>query len=138
MYRSLFLILVLVFPLNAFADDPPPPPDMKKFELDGKIYVGFLEKDAQVLLQYRIDIPKLRKDIIKHKDLLQVKELQMDKLTSANLTLLDTKHFLITENVRLQQTLDSRDAWYRSPYFWFGVGLALGTAATVTVVYVIK
>jgi len=135
MYKSLFLILVFIFPSTAFADDPPA---MLKYVKDGKEYVCFLPVDAQTLLQYRMDIPELKLDLKKHKDLLKVKDLQIEKLTSANGTLLNTKHFLITENVRLQKEVDNRNAWYKSPYLWCCFGLVVGTAATVAVVYLVK
>jgi hypothetical protein len=134
------LLFTFIFPLSALADDPPAPPelDVKKFVLDGVEYVGFLAPDAQTLLQYRIDVPKLKLEIDKLKEKITNNKLQIEKLTSANGTLLETKQFLITENVRMQKEIDTQNAWYKSPYLWFCVGLVAGTAATVTVVYLVK
>jgi len=139
MRKALIFILIFMFvvPVTTFADDPPVL-DIEKFTKDGKDYVGFLPADAQTLLQYRIDLPKLKLEITKFKDLVKIKDAEITTLTSANATLLETKQFLITENVRLQKEFDNRDVWYKSPYLWFSVGLVLGTAATVTVVYLVK
>jgi hypothetical protein len=142
-YKIIFLVFIFtcILASPAFADDPPKkldPPDMIKCVKDNNEYVCFTPNDAQTLLQYRMDIPDLKLDLKKHKDLLKVKELQVEKLTNANAILLDTKHFLITENVRLQRELDNRDAWYKSPYLWFGVGLLVGAAGTITIMYIVK
>ena len=123
--------------INVYAA-PPLPLDIHKFSLNEKTYVGFLENDAQVLLQYRIDVPKLTLEIEKLKSKITIKELQIAKFVSANVTLLETKQFLIIENTRLQTELDSSIAWYKSQYLWFSIGLVAGTVATITVVYLIK
>ena len=138
--HSKFAIVVFIclFAMNSFADDIPPEPDIRKFQLEDITYVGFLEKDAATLLQYRIDIPKLKLQVTKLKAKIVNNVAQIDTLTSANHTCLEAKEFLTVENVRMQHDKDSRDAWYRSPYLWFSVGLLLGTAATVTVVYLVK
>ncbi len=128
---------MFIVPATAFADDLPPL-DMEKFTRDGKAYIGVPPPHAQILLQYRIDVPQLTLEITNFKDLVKIKDAEIKTITSANSTLLETKHFLTTENVKLQTTIDNRDAWYKSPYFTFCVGLVLGTVATVTVVYLVK
>jgi len=130
-------MLFLVCALPAYAGDLPTL-DIQKFTLDEKVYVGFRPADAQTLLQYRINIPKLNLKISKLSDLLEVKDAQVITLLSANTTLLETKQFLITENVRMQKELANESAWYKSAYFWFPVGLVLGTTSTITVVYLVK
>jgi len=136
---ALLLIFTVIVPLPAFADDVALPElDIRKFQLEDITYVGFLEKDAQTLLQYRIDVPKLKLKITTLEAKITNKALQIDTLTSANNICLEAKEFLTVENVRMQHDKDTRDSWYRSPYFWFSVGLLLGTAATVTVVYLVK
>jgi len=131
------LIFTFIFPFAALADDLPVL-DIRKCIIEGKEYVGFLPADAQTLLQYRIDIPKLRLEITSFKDLVKIKDAEINTLASANSTLLETKSFLTTENVRMQKEIDNQNAWYKSPYLWFSVGLIIGTAATVTVVYLVK
>jgi hypothetical protein len=128
----------MCIPQFSFADDSPPVLDIKKFELEGITYVGFLERDAQTLLQYRIDIPKLKLKIEKLEEKVKNNQLQIDTLTSANSTLLTTKDFLTTENVRMQKELDSKESWIRSPYLWFTVGLVVGVAATIAIVYAVN
>jgi len=139
MRKALLFILIFtcIFPCTALADDPPVL-DIQNCKIDGKEYVGFLPADAQTLLQYRIDLPKLTLEITKFKDLVKIKDAEIATLTSANFTLLETKQFLITENVRLQKEITNQDAWYNNQYMWFSAGLVLGTAATVTVVYLVK
>jgi len=122
----------------AFADTPPAELDIHKFQLGEITYVGFLEKDAQTLLQYRMDNPKLQLKIEQQDNKIKNNQLQIATLTSANTTLLDEKKFLVVENIRLQKELDNRNAWYRNPYFAFCVGLVLGTATVITVVYCVK
>lgn len=137
----LALIFICVVSTSSFADDPPKkldPPDMVKCVKDGKEYVCFTPNDAQALLQYRIDIPNLKLDIEKYKELVKLKDLQLETLTNANTILLDTKQFLITENVRLQRELDNRNAWYKSPYLWFCVGLVAGVTTTIVVMYIVN
>jgi len=137
MCKLISLLLVFIFPLAALADGPPFL-DINKFTLDGKTYVGFVEPDAQTLLQYRIDIPKLKLEIKEFKDIVIIKNAEIGILTSANATLLETKEFLTTENVRLQGEITNQAAWYKSPYFFFCIGLLSGFGATVAMIYAVN
>ena len=144
MYRLSLFIILCILSSYAYAyaagpaDSADTPLDIHKFVLNDITYVGFLEKDAQTLLQYRIDIPKLNLKIVKLEEKIVNNELQMEKLASANNILLETKQFLIVENSRLQQELINSTAWYRNPYLLFSFGLLVGTAATIAVVYLVK
>jgi hypothetical protein len=139
MFKKVIIICILLcVPRISFSDDVVTDLAIHKFQLEGITYIGFLVKDAQTLLQYRIDIPKLKLSVEKRDEKIKNNQLQIETLTSANSTLLEIKDVLVASNAHLQQELASRDAWYRSPYFTFCVGLLMGTAITVAAVYFIK
>lgn len=136
--KFLLVCILLCITLPAVAEDPPAELNIHKFQLGDITYVGFLTKDAQTLLQYRIDIPKLKIQIAAQKEKIENKQLQIDTLASANSTLLEIKEFMIVENVRLQKEIDKQNAWYHSPYFAFALGFVIGTATAIATVYLIK
>jgi len=45
---------------------------------------------------------------------------------------------LTDSNVTLQEQINDMDSWWRNPYLWLGVGIVLGTGATVGIVYAVK
>ena len=111
--------------------------DARSILLDNEPFVAFDLVSAQKLLQMRIDFPKIKLKLAKLEDLVETKDLELGKLTSANASLLDANSFLKTTVADLATKLDSKDAWYRSPYFWYVAGLLTGVGATISIVYAV-
>jgi len=112
--------------------------DVRSIVIDGKDFVAFDVTHAQKLLDIRIKFPKLELKITKQTELLVIKELQIGKLIDITKNLTDQKSALTTENTRLQVERDKRNAWYRSPYLWFCVGMFVGAGTAVGISYATK
>ena len=133
--RTVTLVLLAVFFCGAAVAQEA---DVRAHNIDGKDYVCFTTQDAHALLQLRIDYPKLELKIKTLEELVNIKEEEKLALLRANTNLNEQIAFFTKENVRLQERLNSADAWYKSPYLWFCVGLVVGTGAAVATVYAVK
>jgi len=147
--KAVTILLCLVVPNLCWADpidsrstllygEPFIETDSRSILLDGKPFVAFDLESAQRLLQMRIDFPKIQLKLVNLEDLVEVKDLEIATLLTANDTLLETKNFLKTTVIDLQGRLDDTATWYRSPYFWYAVGLATGVGITVAIVYAVN
>ena len=129
---SLYLILFLIFPTVTYAED------IFKHEKDGKEFVCFSTEAAQELLQIKIDLPKLKLKIIRLGDLLDIQEQQIGSLQNMN-GILDQKNVVLIDlNKDLQEKIENENAWWKSPYLWFGLGVLAGTAVTIGIVYAVR
>jgi len=135
--RVLLLALYLALvPCVVSAQEPVP--DVQAHVIDGKSYVCFVTADAQTLLQLRIDCPKLQLAIDQYRELVTLKNGQITTLTGLNLNLSQQADVYKSEMVRLNEALASANAWYRNPYLWFGVGVVVGTGASIAIFYAVK
>jgi len=130
--KYFFLIMLLAFPVGASEIDARP------IEIDGLPFVAFDRASAQRLLEMRLNMPILQLKLDKLSELITGLNHEND-LLSDNLDLANAKNaVMLEENVELKDVINSLDSWWRNPWLWFGVGLVVGTATTVIVVYLVK
>ena len=137
----LTFILISIFPAVLLAQEQPTtslPPDVRVQVLDNKKFVCFTETDSLVLLQMRLDYPKLQLKLVKQDELIEIKNKEIETQTVMQNNLSDQINFYKVENCRLQQAIDTSSAWYRSPYLWFGVGAILAAGASIGIFYAAK
>jgi hypothetical protein len=127
------VVCILAFP--AFADGPP---DLRKVVIDGNEFVAFTPKDAQALLDLRLKFPGYKSKMLNLEKQIANKTNQISNLELSNSNLLEQKSALSEHVANLELEIERQDAWYKSPYLWFAVGLALGTTGTIAVVYLVK
>jgi len=135
---ALFICFLFPMLLNAQESPKAPPPDVRVQIIDGKKFVCFTEADSLVLLQMRLDYPKLQLQLVKQDELIMIKDQEITALTVVQRNLNDQIKFYKEENAKLQKEVDSSMAWYRSPYLWFGVGAMVATGASIGIFYAAK
>ena len=129
------IILVLLVPSVCIADAEL---DVRVQNIEGAKFVCFRDKDAQKLLQLRLNYPKLEQKIELLEEQVDLKQQQIEKYVQGA-ELLDSKVTLLTErNVELQKKLNDLDSWWRNPYLWFGVGCVIGTTAIISIMYLTR
>lgn len=133
--KAIVIALSLLFIATPCLADPV---DARSILIDDQPFVAFDVGSAQQLLQMRIDLPKIKLKLTKIEELVEVKDLELATLFSANETLLETNSFLKTTVIDLQGDLDDAGAWYFSPYFWYVAGLVTGVGTTVAIVYAVN
>ena len=139
--RYLIFTLHFIFSFVALAQEPikaSDPPDVRVQVIDGNKFVCFTQADSLVLLQMRLDYPKMQLNLVKQDELIGIKNQETTALTVVQNNLNDQIKFYKEENVRLQKEIDSSMAWYRSPYLWFGVGAIVATGASIGIFYAAK
>jgi hypothetical protein len=112
--------------------------DVRAQQIDGKSFVCFTEADSQKLLQLTLDYPKLQLQLKTQGELIDIKTKEISTLELANGNLREQNGVLVLQNTHLQQKIVDRDAWYKSPYLWFVVGLVVGTGVSITIFYLAK
>jgi hypothetical protein len=142
---AISLSVLLTFPIQAFAEDgkiPLTDKDIREVKVDGEDWVAFAPKPAQMLLELNIKFPLLERQLANMTELKLNKDKEIRILTGMNDNLKQQKVSLIDENKGLRIQLDEKNEfWYklwRSPYLWFCVGLVVGGATTVVIVYAVK
>lgn len=128
-------------PIGTFGEpiyDVATPVDARPVDIDGEPFVAFDVNSAQILLQMRVDFPKLKLEIVKLKDQIDVRGQELAAALSANDNLVQQKDFLTNRIGDLEEQISNKDAWYRSPYLWFTCGLIVGVGATVAIVYAVN
>lgn len=134
-----FFVVLLVVPCYAQnSAEQPITEDFRAIEIDGKPFVAFDVASAQVLLQMRMDYPKLELQLVKSKELIEIKDQEIFALGEANTNLNQQIVEFKNQNVELQKQIEKRDSWYRSPYLWFTVGVVAGAALAVGLTYAIN
>ena len=108
------------------------------YKINGKEYVCYEPASAQKLVESYIKLPPLELRISKLAELAHVRALEINELTRGNDNLLAQLGESKAENKRLMQEIDNQDAWYRSRYLWFTVGLVVGVSASVSIFYAAK
>jgi hypothetical protein len=137
----LFLIFILLFPCTGLAQDElkcPEKIDARKQIIDSKEYVCFDTDSARCLLQEHIDYPKLKLDLKRHKELVVIKDKQINVLTNANTNLTDQIDIQGKEIIRLTEVVEDSEKWYKNSYLWFGIGVLAGVGTTVAILYAVK
>lgn len=92
---------------------------------NGREYVCFDPDSARELLDLTIKFPKMSLQLDKYKELSNVRALEINTLTAMHTNLTEQRILLIDENVALQKELDKTKKWYKSPWFWLGVGIVI-------------
>lgn len=119
---------------------------MKRGETRG---VWFELKRADELRRGWAELPELRLQIDSYRSLEQIRSAQLEAYREAsearNQVIQDlgtTNEILVRDASRARserdEALASRDAWYRSPFLWVGVGVVLTVAAGGTVALVLN
>jgi hypothetical protein len=161
MYKVLiaYLVVICVFSTPVYANDdflelfgvdvaeetPTPPengvpaeaptevPDIRVLQADGKEFVAFEPKYAQMLLQMRLDYPKLELKIEKLVTLLNIRGKLVEKALEMNANLEDQLKVKDDVLIGLQEKINNADSFWRSPYLWFAVGIVLATGTTILI-----
>lgn len=128
-----FLILVLLFPISAFAEE-----DIRVEILDGKKFVCFDEVVSRDLFQLRVDYPKLQEKIKIQYERIETQKNMIITLEDANDSLNQQNNILLTKVGELEERIESGDKWYRSPYFLISVGIVCGAALSVGIMYAVR
>ncbi|MFA5132534.1 MAG: hypothetical protein WC444_04430 [Candidatus Paceibacterota bacterium] len=131
--KRTFFVLVLLVSAPSYAQD-----DIRVQQIDGKSFVCFTEDDAKVLLQLRLDYPKMKEKILILDERIELKNKMVMSLEDANEYLNQQNGLLLKTNAGLEEKLDSMDSWYRSPILWSVVGVVIGVGITVGVMYAVK
>lgn len=126
-----YLILLFLFPANVFAGDI----DVRKQIIEGKEYACFGEKDANKLMDLRMNFPKVKSWAAGLNKLVIIRAQEINTLNVLNVNLQSQIKKLTDVNKRLQKQITTADAWWKSPYFWFVVGLGVGGASVIIVVH---
>lgn len=132
MKAFLALFLVLSPSQICYAADP------VKHVIDEKEFVCFEVPDAQRLLQIYINFPKLELKIGVLEKLDVNLTAQIQKTTELQDNMVKQAELFQGMTVELQKKLDSMDAWYRSPYLWFAVGVVVSSGVSLGVYYLVK
>lgn len=107
-------------------------------DIDGQKFICFDKQWAQELLQLRVDFPKLQEQIKGLEALVNNKDLQIQKYDEL-VTNYETQITGLSEEVRLLNTkIQDDNAWWRSRWFVFGLGVVGGIASSIGLVYLIK
>ena len=144
--KHLLIIICLLFSVTTYADDidwenikiGDHQVDAREIILDNLPFVAFDRDSAQRLLQMRVDFPKMELKLEKTAELLTGLNHEIRLLDKANLNLIEQSVQLVNGNIELQQALDDRDRWYKSPYFTFVCGLLIGAGGAITMFYIAK
>lgn len=106
--------------------------------IDNEEYVCFDDTSAWKLLQMRIDFPKLQLKLNKQTKLIELKTEEISVLLNMNDNLDEQVTLVTKQKVALEMKINRLDAWYKSWWFWLGVGVLVGTGTTIGVVYAVK
>lgn len=109
--------------------------DIRAISINGKSFVAFDRSSALFLLSLRVKYPKLQLQLKNQNHLIRLKDTRIDLLEKNIVNLNEQKDCLFEEVKGLKDELDRKNAWYRSPYLWFSVGVVLGIGTTIAVVY---
>ena len=109
-----------------FAED-----DIRAYTIDSKKFVCFDEPAALKVLQLRLDLPKLESKILILQDKLAINVQEIEILEKNSLILKEKLGIVTNENVGLYGKLEAANAWWRSPWMWFGVGVLVGGSIAV-------
>ena len=113
--------------------EPPSEPDIRAIQLDGKDFVAFDPEYASMLLQMRMDYPKLELRITKLVKLLDIRGLLVKKSLEMNANMEEQLGIKDTILVGLQAQINDAYSFWRSPYLWFAVGVVLATGTTILI-----
>jgi hypothetical protein len=128
---TIFLFLISSLALSA-------EPDIRTTVIDNKPFVCLDIPSSQTLLQMRMDYPKLQLEVDSLKKLSGIRLLEINKLTGINTNLNQQKEVLTIQSVALQKELSKANAWYKSPWLWSAIGVAIGVGLTVGVTYLVR
>jgi len=107
-------------------------------ELDGCEYLCLSPVMAKDMFSVYNSYPDLRLQLGKSIELLEVRADTIQVMADIHINLGDQKIVLEEEVVGLRYEIDTRDAWYRSPYLWMVVGLFVGVGTTVGITYAVN
>lgn len=143
------LLLGLCAPVTAFGCDTVATATLEStcvvLEREGRRGVWFSLDKAQELRKGALEIPQLRLQLQTHDELEAKRTEQVIQLTAANA---ERKSAMVAlESTNAAHVADARraredasqaraelDRWYRSPWVWFGAGIASGALAAVMIV----
>lgn len=123
----IFLFIPVLQPL-AFAEEVD---DIRAFTIEGKKFVCFDEPSALKVLRLRLEFPKLQSKLLLLQEKIDIKNAEVETLNRTGLILQSKLGIVVNENVSLYQKLEKANAWYKSPWLWFGVGILVGGAIAV-------
>jgi hypothetical protein len=123
---KLLFVLVVILSTGAHADDL----SIRKHLINGQEYLCF-DTDKSNSLNYSIE----QKDkLIKiQADRLVTKDAIITKMKEISLIQVQQLKIIQAENRDLTDKLKKSDAWYKSPYFWFPVGIVVGGGIAIGV-----
>jgi len=155
--RFVSLVTLLVFTLGALPasakcyeiSEAPLDADCVVMSHGSQRGVWFRLDKADELRKLKLKQPELELQVFELEKIVtlrtqQVKELSqaMDSQSSALATMKVTNNLLVKQKNQtdrdLKAEIEKRQAWYRSPYLWFGVGVATTLAAGAGLVYLVK
>jgi hypothetical protein len=106
--------------------------------MDGSKKMCFPIRESFELLDLKMKFPDLQDEIKALKARIVVKEEINKNLENQNLLLQEQVVVLETDNKSLHEKMEDGDSFFKSPYFWTPVGVVLGIALTLGVMYAIK
>lgn len=132
--KALSIILIILCSPLAFSADE----DIFTTDINGNTYICMTPEKAMKLLEIYKDYPNIQLKLKATEDLLKNKEEQIVVLTDLNTNL--TQQLTQTKNMNaaLQEEINKANAWWKSPWLWSAVGIVIGTAATIGIVYAVK
>jgi len=123
---KLLIVVSMLLSMSVYAVD-----DIRAHDIDGKKFVCFEEPAALKVLKLRLEYPKLIKKsaLLEEKLGIKIKEVE---ILESNIEVLETKVGIVVEgNVALAEKLEEKNAWWRNPTLWFGVGIITGAALAI-------
>lgn len=127
-------LLLMLASLPALAQDKS---DVRPQTIDGKSFVCFLELDARDLLDMRLKYPVLKEQVLVLEEKVSLKQQQIDLLVAASKIQEEQIDLSTKKMAQLEETLDSMNAWYKSPVLWVVVGFVVGGVVVGVATYYI-
>lgn len=107
-------------------------------DIEGQKFVCFDKQWAQELLQLRLDVPKLEKEIAALEELILNRNQQ---IKSYDVIIENDRQQIVelSEEIRLlNKQIQNENVWWKNRWFIFGVGIVGGIASSIGIVYLIN
>jgi hypothetical protein len=132
--KQLIIFAILVFSSLCLAQEQPKLElDVRSTLLDNKPFVCFEPKGAQILLQFKLDSPKLNEKIKYLEALATIRDQEVQSLLRGATFLKDQTALLEQQRVDLQKQLDSSNSIWKSPVLWFAVGVIVSGGVSLAI-----
>ena len=140
MLRKVFILFILLntFFSNTIIAEEKCPLSAIEAEISGCDYLCLKPVLAKEMFVLYETYPDLQLRLGKSLELLEVRADTIQLMANIHINLGDQKIVLQEEVIGLRNTINTMDAWYKSPYLWACVGIVLGVGLTVGVTYAVN